>query len=188
MREFDSIGDFVRYLETLQAKVEIAAQQGVAEGGKMIQEEAKKSIGHYQGAAGPFAAWAPLSEATLNGWDNARGHHYPGKIDLGFSPPDNPLLRTHELEHHIELSIGRHKAVIGVPDEMVGSGTTEDPSRNVGDVAVWQEFGTRYMPARSFLGRAGYVRGKDAAHAIGHAVYLALAGKVHVTASVHSSP
>lgn len=180
MKEFDNIGDFVAYLQTLEPRVEHAISEGIREGGRMIQEEAKQSIGHYQPPAGPFPGWAPLAETTLNGFTNAHGRHFPGKIELGFSPPDNPLLRTSELHDHIELSVSRHKAVIGVRDEIVGDGTRENPTRNIGDVAVWQEFGTHYMPRRSFLGRAGYVKAKAAVHAIGHAVFLALCGRPHV--------
>jgi hypothetical protein len=187
VREFNSISDFVRYLETLEPRVEQAISRGIREGGRMIQEEAQRAIGHYQPGVGPFPAWPALADSTLNGFTDLHGHHHPGKIELGFAPPDNPLERTSELHDHIELSIGHHEAVIGVPDEMVGDGTKENPTRNIGDVAVWQEFGDRYMPARSFLGRAGYVRGKNAAHAIGNAVFLALSGKVHVEVSLHSS-
>jgi hypothetical protein len=185
MREFRDIASFVRYLQTLEPRVETAIHRGLTEGGRMIQEEAQHSIGHYQTSAGPFRAWPPLAEATLYGGKDLHGHTHPGKIELGFAPPDNPLLRTGELRDHIELSIGHHKAVVGVPDETVGDGTPENPVRNIGDVAVWQEFGDRNMPARSFLGRAGFVRAKAAAHAIGHAVYLALAGKPHISVSVH---
>jgi hypothetical protein len=187
VKQFGSVRDFVRHLATLAPRVEVAISHGIREGGRMIQEEAQRAIGDYQPSVGPFPAWAPLADATLNGAKDLHGHYHPGKVELGFSPPDNPLLRTGELHDHIELSIAHHRAVVGVPDETVGDGTRENPVRNIGDVAVWLEFGDRYMPARSFLGRAGYVRGKHAAHAIGHAVFLALAGKVHVEVSPHSS-
>jgi len=185
MREFRSIRDFVRYLETLQPKVEVAAQLGLHEGGRMIQEEAQHEIGHYQTAAGPFAAWAPLADTTLNGYTDQHGHHHPGKIEMGFSPPDNPLLRTHELQEHIELSAQRNRVIVGVPDEVVGDGTPENPTRNIGLVAELMEFGDREMPARSFLGRAAFVKAEAAARAVGHAIYLAMIGKPHRPASAH---
>lgn len=187
MREFRSIKDFVRFLELLAPQVEIASQLGLHEGARMIQEEAQASLGHYQDSAGPFPAWPALAETTLQGYTDAHGHHHPGKIEMGFAPPDNPLQRTDELHDHVELSVTHNHAVVGVPDEVVGDGTEENPTRNIGQVAAWLEFGDREMPARSFLGRAAFVKGHAVANAIGHAVYLALSGKPYVPLPRHEA-
>jgi hypothetical protein len=182
VRDFKSIEDFIRHLASIVPAVEVAAQRGVHEGGSLIQAEAQREIGHYQSSAGPFPDWAPLADTTLNGFTDQHGHHHPGKVELGFAPPDNPLLRTDGLHDHIELSVSHNKAVVGVPDEIIGDGTPENPVRNIGDVARWQEFGDSNLRARSFLGRAAYLKAKAAAHAIGHAVFLAIIGRPYTPA------
>jgi len=176
-KSFKSIGEFVEYLERLPLTAEVTVSHGLHEATELVWEEARHAIGEYQDSAGPFKGWDNLSDATLNGWDAANGVHYPGKIELGFSPPDNPLLRTGELRDAIEFSVSHNEGVVGVPDRDVGNGTEEDPDRNVGDVAIEHEFGTRYMPARSFLGRSLYVKAKEVVGIIGHAVLLGLSGK-----------
>ena len=97
-----------------------------------LSELAKSYIGEYQ------AGWAPLAETTLNGWMG-----FPGKIELGYSPPDNPLLR----EGAMRESIGGEAAIMpGGAEGVVGS-------RDI--VALWQEMGTtRGIPPRPFLGLA----------------------------------
>lgn len=176
LKEFSSVGALAEYLESRMSAVEAALREGVRQGGELIQHEAKSEIGHYQAAAGPFPEWAPLAEATLDGYTTANGRHFPGKVDFGFSPPDNPLLRTGELRDAIGMVHDDRHAVVGVPDRTVGTGTPEDPIRNVGDVAFWHEFGTDKMPPRSFLGRAAFLKGKEAAHLIGRALIVSLFG------------
>jgi hypothetical protein len=158
VREFNSVGEFVTFLRRAAATAAVNQKRALQEAARVVQQEASDSIGHYQGGAGPFKDWAPLSEYTLNGWDTPTGDHYPGKIEMGFAPPDNPLLRTGELKYHIDFTVSGYEAAIGVPDEQVGDGTQENPYRNIGDVATDLELGTRYMEPRSFLGRALYVK------------------------------
>lgn len=176
MKSFKSIGDFVAHLRAEQGAAELRVQRALHEAARRVQEEAVHSIGAYQEAAGPFKAWEALSPNTLEGFTDSRGHHHPGKEELGFAPPDNPLERTAQLKHAIGLNVTRNHAEIGVPDEDVGDGTPEDPNRNLGDVAYWTEFGTEKMPARSFLGRALYVREHEVVSIIGHAAAAAVAG------------
>lgn len=95
----------------------------------------------YIGADQP--GWDKLSGATLDGFlHRDAGFWIPGKIDLGFSPPDNPLLRTGQMRDSIE----------GEVDGLVGTvGSTERR-------ALYQEMGTpgaTYpIPPRPFLARA----------------------------------
>ncbi len=103
--------------------------------GTDVEKAAKDRIGEYQAAAGPFAAWEPLAYSTLYGWG---GH--PGKIDLGFAPPDNPELRTGGLRDSIHHKVLGHTVYIGSDESIM----------------EWQEFGTAKMPARSILGAAMY--------------------------------
>jgi phage gpG-like protein len=86
------------------------------------------------------------------------------KAELGFAPPDNPLLRTGELAESIEVTADRDEAEIGSNE----------------DIAVYQEMGTpdaRFpIPARSFLGGAAVRKGDEVADLIGTHVVRALAG------------
>jgi hypothetical protein len=177
MKEFKSVGEFVAHLERSAATAQLTVNRGFHHAAEVVWEEARNEIGHYQEAAGPFPAWPQLAEATLEGWDTVHGHHYPGKIEMGFAPPDNPLLRTGELRDAIEFAVSFNHAVVGVPSRSVGDGSEEDPVRDIGDVAVEQELGTKFMPARSFLGRALFLKTHEVVAIIGEAVILGIEGK-----------
>jgi hypothetical protein len=140
MRNFASIASFVEFLETRVEATRHAQKEGLNAAGAMLVHEARATIGEYQDAAGPFPAWPELSEATLYGGVNEVGYHYPGKVELGYSPPDNPLLRTGQMRASIEHEASEAQVIFG----------TNDP------VAVFQEFGTEKMPARSFIGATMY--------------------------------
>lgn len=185
MRNFGSIEEFILYLRTLPPLIHMNIALAVRDAGRMVQEEAQHEIGHYQDAEGPFPAWPQLSDSTLFGAYDQKGRWHPGKVDMGFSPPDNPLLRTGDLKHAIELSYDAMSAVIGVPDEMVGDGSHESPVRNVGVVAAELEFGTENMPPRSFLGRSMYVCAHEIVSMIGHAVRAGLEGRHYVPEPRH---
>lgn len=93
--------------------------------------DAKARIGHYQDG------WAPLAETTLHGWN---GH--PGKIELGYAPPDNPLLRKGDMRDSIQ---GLAMRTLFGAEGAVGSNSK---------IALWQEMGTSRIPPRPFLGPA----------------------------------
>lgn len=168
MRQFGNLGDFIAHLTTRVYAVDRAITHGLTVGARIVADEAKHEIGTYQSAAGPFDAWPALAESTLEGW---RG--YPGKRELGYAPPDNPLLRTGALRDAIEYSVEHHEGAVGVPDRMVSA---DGKMENVGDVAVWQELGTTKIPARSFLGRAGFVKHEKVAEAVALEVIHAISG------------
>jgi hypothetical protein len=188
VKEFTSFGALAAHLRGRAAIAELEVHKGVREGAELIWHEARHEIGHYQGASGPFPAWPALAETTLDGYTDEHGHYHPGKVEMGYSPPDNPLLRTGELRDAIEMALSVHGAVIGVPDRQVGSGTPEDPDRNVGDVAVDQEFGTVKMPARSFLGRAAHRKARAAVHAIAMGLLRGLTGMKTPVATNSNEP
>jgi hypothetical protein len=104
----------------------------------VLADRAKEYIGNYQ------SGWAPLAESTLNGWN---GH--PGKIELGYAPPDNPLLREGDMRESISGDAGL------VP--FGARGVVGSDSK----IALYQEIGTIRIPPRPFLALAamnGYDR------------------------------
>nr|WP_220495205.1 hypothetical protein [Pantoea pleuroti] len=99
---------------------------------KEIEETAKKEIGVYQPAYGPFDAWAPLAESTKH-----------DRVRQGYSE-DEPLLRSGELRDSIESEVVGLAAIVGTKSE----------------IGLWQEVGTTHIPPRPFIGPA-YVRKID---------------------------
>lgn len=160
MRNFASISQFVEFLETRPAAIRAEQTHGMHEAADMLVKCAQDMIGDYQEAAGPFPRWAELSEATLQGGVDQHGHRFPGKIELGYAPPDNPLLRTGALRISIEKHIEENRITIG----------SHDP------VAHYQEFGTSTIPARSFIGRAMFVEGHQASHIVFAHILAAMFG------------
>jgi hypothetical protein len=160
MKEF-TLAEFAAHLEGLAAGMKAVEATILEEAGKTIEALAKAKIGEYQEAAGPFATWEPLSENTLYCGVDEEGHRYPGKVELGYAPPDNPLLRTGEMRDSIE-----HQ-VIG-NEVHVGSNS---------DVAVDQELGTTKIPPRRLLGGAAFEQAPKIAEAAGMAIAMHLRGE-----------
>jgi hypothetical protein len=119
----------------------------------LIEREAKREIGHYQRAAGPFQAWAPLKPRTVK-----------EKTRLGYSPPDNPLLRT-----------GKMRADINHAVRLTGPEGMEAEIGANGVVPVVQSLGSaaRNIPARDFLGHAAVRKERAAVELLGVAVATA---------------
>ena len=128
MKEFSSFGALARHLEVMAAIGEEVTHHVTEEAAKIIQKDAKKKIGEYQGYAGPFAAWPELADATKD-----------DRLSRGFTEND-PLLRTGELRESITYTARGNEAVVGSDS----------------DIALYQELGTETIPARSFLGGAAY--------------------------------
>jgi hypothetical protein len=146
---FDSFAKFAMHLGRLVA-VEIAAEQAALHKvGALVEAAAKKKIGNYQ------PGWAKLAATTLEGWGP-----FPGKIDLGYAPPDNPLLRTGGLKGSYEHSVGVNEVAIGSND----------------DKAVWHELGTSKMPARPVLFPAAHEKIPEILAIVGTDVCIALSG------------
>jgi len=128
MMEFSSLAAFGEHLIGLAVRGEIVEHEVLEVVCQEIELRAKDKIGEYQQSSGPFAAWQPLAEMTVE-----------DRVAKGYSP-DEPLLRTGEMAQSIE-----HK-VIGNTGH-IGSDS---------DIALWQELGTDKIPARSFLGGAAF--------------------------------
>jgi hypothetical protein len=127
MKQFSSflgLAEHLVRLGTMEARTENALEHACAK----IEKLAKEKIGEYQDKAGPFAAWAPLTESTK-----------ADRSQQGFSE-DDPLLRTGELRDSIEHQVHGLEGQVG---------------SNL-DIAVYQELGTKTIPPRSFLGGAAF--------------------------------
>lgn len=147
MREYSLLG-FVEQVAAISAEVAMAEHECLERGARIVEKEAKDAVGEYQARSGPFAAWAPLADATKE--DRER---------QGF-PADEPELRTGELRDSIEhVVIGR--------EAHIGSNS---------DVMVWQELGTSKMPARSILGGAAFRKEHEVVREIGETVVASLTG------------
>ena len=172
-REFADIGAFLKFMAGATVKIDNAVYLGLHAAGQIVQEEAHSELGHYQDRAGPFPEWPELTDQTKR-----------ARVEHGWTEND-PLLRSGALADHIELSVSGHRAAVGVPSETVGDGTSADPIRDIGDIAVDMELGTARIPPRSFLGRAWFVKGPEASEAAAWPVVAALAGlPIKVSAAV----
>lgn len=121
-------------------------EKGLKEAAELVVEEAKSSLGTYQGAVGTVPAWAPLSPATQ-----------ADRVSRGY-PADEPLLRTGELRDSIDYEVEDGHAYVGSDDES----------------APFHEFGTVDMPQRSFLAGAAYRLEDEIAEIIGEAIFKAI--------------
>ena len=129
---------------------EFALHEGLKVVSKIIEKKAKNIIGEYSKGAGPFPEWAPLAERTL--MDKER---------KGYSPPDNPLLRTGDLRNSISSKVDGLEAVVGSTSE----------------IAPYHEFGTSKMPMRPFIGTAAFRSKKKIREILGATAISGFYGK-----------
>lgn len=146
-----SFGELARLLERKADQMPVTLLAASESGAVLVEQSAKAKIGEYQDAVGPFPQWAPLAEATR-----------ADKQRKGFADPghDNPLLRTGEMRD----SISHHATALGF---VVGS---------TSDIAAYQEFGTRTIPPRPFLGPAIFQAEPEIAAIVGNGVSTHLRG------------
>lgn len=157
MKEFSLFG-FVEHLPKLVAEVALAEHEGLEHAAKIVEREAKESVGHYQPQSGPFVAWAELADSTKD--DRER---------LGF-PADEPELRAGALRDSIQHTVETHPLSESVAE--IGSDS---------EVMVFQELGTSNMPPRSILGGAAARKEREVVDVLGDAVVAALIGEeVHL--------
>lgn len=122
--------EFAAYLRAVSVRVEPNLAMAVEVTTHAAAETARGYIGHYQGAAGGYPAWAPLAPSTLR-----------EKERLGYAPPDNPLLRTGDMRD----------SIVSEAESLVGRFGSDSK------IALYQEMGTsRGIPPRSFIGRAAH--------------------------------
>lgn len=146
-----SFGELARLLERKADQMPSTLLAASESGAVLVERTAKAKIGEYQAAVGPFPEWAPLAESTLA--DKQR----KGFAELGH---DNPLLRTGDMRD----SITHHATAQGF---IVGSDS---------EVAGYQEFGTRTIPPRPFLGPAIFEAEPAVAAIVGNGISSHLRG------------
>lgn len=125
MKDFASIEAFIAHMAMVEQAVIRHAHAGLEKSAQVVEKAAKAELGYYQPAVGPFPAWDPLAESTLE-------HH--AALGVG----DSPLLVTGQLYASIEHETQGHEAVIGTKM----------------DIGAYQEFGTDRIPPRPFMGPA----------------------------------
>ena len=151
MREFDLMAG-VGFMAELVIEVHHRTEQALERAARLVEREAKAELGAYQGAAPPFAPWAPLADSTK-----------ADRVREGY-PADEPGLRSGEMRdsigHRVDASAGHGEATVGSDD----------------DNLVWFELGTSKQPPRSVLGGALVRKSGRVAEILGEGVVKALVG------------
>jgi hypothetical protein len=135
-----TFAEFATHLERAVVEVRPALEIGLASVGELTKTMAAEYIGH------EMPEWAPLSQATMDGFRHPAGFYVPGKRELGFTgqvSATDPLLRTGGLRDSIDDYVDGLSVVVGSPL----------------DTALWQEMGTvnpvtGSIPPRPFLALA----------------------------------
>lgn len=150
-RTFDDLTSFVLHLGAAEVALRTSEHRALEKAAQLIEKSAKAEIGIYQPEVGPFPAWAPLAEATVE-----------DRVRKGYTPND-PELRSGALRDSISRVVEGREAVVG----------------STSDVMVYQEMGTSKMPPRPILGPAAFKNREQIARLIGaHAVSAILFGGV----------
>ena len=148
-----TLGQMASILTKAAMVIPMASREAVEKAADIVLEQIRSEPGEYQTGAGPFASWSPLAPSTLE--DKAR-HGWP-------SP--SPELRSGDLRDSYE------KTIVSNHEAHVGSNS---------DIAVWQELGTKNMPARSIIGLAGAKKEKEIYDATGRLFYGVLSSQYQV--------
>jgi len=145
-KEFSSIADFCIHLAEVVVAVKVVEHHALENIGRLIERNAKAMIGHYQESVGPFPAWDELADSTKQ-----------DRSSKGY-PENEPLLRDGTLRDSIEHEVQGGELVVG----------------SKLDIAEYQEFGTKTIPPRPFIGPAAFSAKKHIEETLGLAVLHAL--------------
>lgn len=151
MSEEFSILGFVAHLGVMGASMVAHEVHGLERAVKIVEDEAKSSLGTYQGQSGPFAGWDELATSTKE-----------DRAAQGY-PDNEPELRSGEMGASIE-----HTIITPGREAEVGSNS---------EILEWQELGTSKMPPRSIIGGAAARKEHAVAEALGNSVIAALIGE-----------
>lgn len=140
-----TLEEFARHLDRCASQMPRLEREALRITGARLRQVSRDYLGEYQGAVGPFPAWAPLSEFTIQ-----------DRTASGY-PPDEPLLRKGDLRASIAyMVVGREMTLY-----------SNNP------IAAYQEFGTPNaaapIPPRAFIGRAVAERGRAEALSVARA-------------------
>jgi len=148
MREFSSLAAFAAEITALETKVVFQLEKGLEAVAVKIEKTAKKQIGEYQYAVGPFPEWEELADSTK-----------ADRVRKGYTEND-PLLRSGQLRDSISHETKGLEAAIGSDS----------------DIAVYQELGTVEIAPRPFLGPAVEHNHEAIKKIVGGAVVTGLLG------------
>jgi len=154
MKEFDSFLGLAEELVANEIKVHIAGFVALEKIGQVVEKQAKSQITHLQDETGPFEAWEPLAESTIERKEN----HSPYELNAD----GNPGLDTGEMRDSYEHCVVGTTAHIGSDN----------------DKAVLFELGTEKMPPRSVLGMAAVNKADKIVQIIGEETVVALTGGI----------
>jgi hypothetical protein len=128
MKNFKNMREFYNFMERITAEGRIFETATLKAMAGLVEHDAKRKFGEYQGAVGDYPAWAELKESTQQ-----------ERVRLGYTPND-PLYRSGDLMSSIYSGVD-----MGAKVAAVGS---DDP------VMLYQEKGTPTIPPRAALGPA----------------------------------
>lgn len=154
--EFNSMGSLALHLLAAEALVLKEMRDGLEACAVKIEATAKTEIGHYQPAAGPFAAWADLADSTE-----------AEKARKGY-PADAPLEASGAMRESITHKTETLETVIGSTDPKM----------------VFHEFGTMKMPARAVMGPAVFRNKEYIRRVLGQAAVRGLVGGAPIHGSL----
>ena len=143
-----TLAGFIQHIATANARIAHSTHKALEQAAKVVEHEAKKSIGHYQLAAGPFGPWPELKQATKD-----------DRLRKNFTEND-PGLRTGAMMRSINHLVGNKEAVVGSNDQHL----------------VWFELGTNKQFPRSVLGGAAFRKQHKVASILGSSVAQGLIG------------
>jgi hypothetical protein len=144
-----SLSGFIEHLARFDIRLHEQTHKGLEHAASIVEAEAWREFGHYQDAAGPFAAWAELADATK---DDRTKHGYT---------ENDPGLRSGEMQASLGHEVAVAEAVVGSNDQNL----------------VYFELGTERQPPRSILGIAMVHKTEDVVHVLGGSVVSALIGR-----------
>lgn len=154
MKEFDSFAGFATELVANEIKLKATEFVMLEKIGQVIEAQAKAEITHLQPETGPFEAWEPLAEVTIQRKEETSPYALNGD--------GNPGLHTGEMRDSYEHTVIGNTVHIGSDN----------------DKAVWFELGTEKMPPRSVLGMAAVNKADKIVRYIGEATVVALTGGI----------
>lgn len=146
---YKSFGAMANAMQRNMERVAVAFAKTSLSGAKLVQAVAKHKIGVYQPEVGPFPEWEELADSTE--FEKAR---------LGY-PVDAPLLREGNLRDSIVYECTAMTFLVGSESK----------------IAIYQEFGTKTIPPRPFIGPALFETMPDIMKIFGNSIERALSGE-----------